>query len=288
MGSAKTKFKKIDDNNLQEFDKDGKTSAKWTSGFERVNLSLGNIKIHSVFSINYIERIGYASKRIGKEPSPKGTVFSYIKPDPKFSRRITAECVDSNDVFYRLVKESEKTDEYECQQLPNSIEITLEECEDEPHKSKDYPKGVFYGFLWIDEDRDNTGKPPSLNIVCHVPVSQMDRLLQEINKGYLSSVSLGLKVFSFRNEMDKNFSEFSMTQYLLIEEGAEASISSIMVSIEPTVQACSPAGKEDSDNSLGTIRSFFASNHLGIEKLFVRIVHVLWIIAALLLLQLFK
>ena len=285
---SKTRLKKIDDNTLQEIDKDGRTSLKWTSGFELVSLTLSNVRAHSIFAINDIDRIGYASKRIGIKPTPKDTIFTFIKPDPKLSRRIRAECLDSDDVFYRLVKEAENSDEYKCQEFPGFIGITLRECEDEPHKSKDYPKGVFYGFLWVDEDPDNTDKPPSLNIECHIPISQMDKLINTLNTSSLSSVVLTINVFSFREEMDKSFGEWWMTKYLLVEDNTQALISSVSISSVPKQEVSNLKTDKNKTDNAGFLNNLFVSPHAGSEKLLAGILRVLWIILIISLFHLLK
>jgi len=274
MISEKQVLRKVDDNTLIEdkpVKEDGRT-LEWRKGFEILDIQLSEVKIGTNFSVNDVDQFSHTLKKIGNKPEPEENIFKYIKPNPSTSRSVIGRCQDFDDNLYRLIKDSEESPLHKCAKLAEGIRVNIKECEEEPQSGESYPNGVYYGSLFWFEENDYGMEPFEPQIECRIPSSQMDKLIASIFQTPSPQVQMRVEVLSFRWEVDKALSEPWMSKDLLLEDSPPALLTSINVSssIPDSLSKFEDAADKKTKNPLK------------------RITLLLWLIAVLLLLQLFK
>jgi len=262
------KLKRVSPNILRE-DTQGNRALEWRKSFNYLNLNLEEVKIVHSFSVNEKE-ITLKNNHNSEEK------FDFIKPQPKLVRRIEALVSSTKDKIYSIVKGDDDSI-YTVEKPKDKIRISIREQE-EVKEVKSFPNGVFYGtiFRCVEKHEDID----CIYVECSVPSSQMDELISNVSTD--KSILISILVRSFTYEVEDSLGEYWMAKTHLIDESDYAILSSIH--IETT--GLTPESIKSDVKVDPVVRK--VSDYSRLEKSLENLIKVMWVIAAVLIINLFK
>jgi hypothetical protein len=282
---TKESLRFIDDNTFQEAvpPEDRSRPLEWRRSFNTVSFEVLDPGVEFAYSINEVDH--FTSIGIGREPDQEPAPV--VTGAPK--RRVRV-CFDIQQERLRdsilYAKEIEKgSGLFQLRRSKDPIHVTLTEADPTESRGGPYADGAYAGLAFqadFEPDEDN------LYIEVGVPSNLLEEIASELKTGHVNAMHVSIGIQSFSYEVDDALREWYHPRDLFIYGNAtQAVLQSLRLmrrdpKPEPTLEATDEENNEPVDVAPPPTPVPDYNSVLGGIKA------ALWVVAGLLLLQLFK
>jgi hypothetical protein len=280
-------LKKASDTVFQQPSEGSGRPLEWRKSLQFVNFEMFSATASKIYDVNDVD--GFGQIPFGKEAEAKaeqGRIFPFVSPKPARKLVVTGRA-KSRDTVYTTsggAFSSEPPDGlYSLERPKDGVEIRLQSNGDSPESHKSFPKGVFFGNALrsdADEGRDE------LCINCQIPESQLAEIVEALAVSPDIALEVGLSIEAFSFEVDDSLREWYQPRELFIHRVAFAIVRSVVVKRAPDNSAA--------EGNIDTSEVMLAAPAQPVTPPLREINNpkssnaVLWAIAVILLLHLFK